>query len=235
MSIRNTTALVSVGIMLASASAFAGGHTGAADTKKPVTTYQSVTIDALPDEGRVSISGLVEDLDGDNEFSLQDSKGESIRVESDRDLMLREGDRVKVIGIMDRGFLSIGSEIDAINITVLQRATASTKQKDDKDYRTTIHYPFDDNVDYDWKGEEYGAIDKLPDSGDVSLTATVENVFLDDQVLIVKDSTGDTIDVHTMGRFDVKKGDTVVVRGRMVDEFAGLGEEIVSARVEMKK
>lgn len=235
MSIRNTTALVSVGLMLASASAFAGGHTGAEGAKKPMTTYQSSTIDALPDEGRVSISGKVEDLDGDNEFSLQDSKGNSIRVESDRDLMLREGDRVKVIGMMDRGFLSIGSEIDAINITVLERATASTEKKSDKDYRTTIHYPFDNNDDYDWKGEEYGAIDKLPDSGYVALSGTVENVFLNDQVLIVKDSTGDTIDVHTAGRFDVKKGDTVVVKGRMVDEFAGLGEEIVSARVELKK
>ena len=120
-----------------------------------------------------------------------------------------------------------------MNITVLDRATATIEKSDEKKYRTSVNYFFDD--DTDWIGQEYGAIDKLSEDGGVSFSGTVKAVYPSEQVVIVRDSKDDTIDVYTIKRLQVKEGGEVVVQGQMVDEFAGLGREIVSARVLASK
>lgn len=131
MSIKTTAVMASVGLLLASTNAMA-------DDK-----YNNVTIDQLPDKGEVTISGSVDDIDGSHEFDLRDGKGKTIEVESDRQLNLREGDRVTVTGMVDNGFLGIGKEIDATHIRVTDRADEKTPHHDKHKYKTRVDYEYD--------------------------------------------------------------------------------------------
>ncbi|MGE0754393.1 MAG: hypothetical protein AB7L92_04460 [Alphaproteobacteria bacterium] len=80
------------------------------------------------------------------------------------------------------------------------------------------------------KNEE-SAIKALPDQGKVTVTGKAESVDPDDRSFTLRDDSGKTIDVHTNDKLAVSEGDSVKVHGLMQDEVAGLGEEIVNAKV----
>lgn len=94
-----------------------------------------------------------------------------------------------------------------------------------RDYNTS-----QDNQE--WHGGEYGAIDKLPEEGNVTLSGTVADTDNEDNSFTLEDSTGETIDVHTEQRVTLNEGDRVRVSGVMEDEALGMGEQIVSASVQ---
>ena len=86
-----------------------------------------------------------------------------------------------------------------------------------------------------FEGQRTGKIDALPDSGQVELKGTVASVDKAENKLVLRDSTGDTIDVHSASNISVREGDTVRVQGDVQSEMAGMGEEIVNAKVKPTK
>lgn len=62
---------------------------------------QMATIDQLPDSGRVTLRGIVQDIDEEDEFTLSDSTG-SIEVELSSTAALQEGQTVTVVGDVAR-------------------------------------------------------------------------------------------------------------------------------------
>ncbi|MFC3053111.1 hypothetical protein [Kordiimonas pumila] len=216
MSIKNTTAIVSLSFLLASTSVFAD------------QTPTNMTIDQLPEKGAVTLTGVVKEVNAeDKEFILQDSKGDTIDVQSTKILSVKKGDTVTIKGNMDDDFMGVGQEIDATDIKIVGMMDSSAlkdKAKKTEDYASA-------KLD----GSEYTAIDALPDEGYVTISGTVEAVNRDDRSFTLRDSAGDTIDVHTQSAIMVDKGQVVKVNGRMDDEVAGMGEQIVSATVKVVK
>ncbi len=74
-------------------------------------------------------------------------------------------------------------------------------------------------------------LDTLKEDTNVVLTGVVAN-RTDDNTIIVKDSRGGTVDVHTQMPLTVNAGDRVRVSGRFESEALGVGKQIVSARVQ---
>jgi uncharacterized protein YdeI (BOF family) len=67
-----------------------------------LNSAQMATVDSLPDSGRVSLRGIVQDMDDNDEFTLTDSTG-SIEVElSSAANELKEGQTVTVVGDVAR-------------------------------------------------------------------------------------------------------------------------------------
>ena len=87
----------------------------------------------------------------------------------------------------------------------------------------------------EWHGGEYGSIDKLPESGQVMIEAEVSSVSDDMKRFVIKDKTGETIDVNSSVAVNVREGDMVKVKGEMRDEFAGMGEEINAYEVSVNR
>ncbi|MCH2546385.1 MAG: hypothetical protein MK052_02080 [Alphaproteobacteria bacterium] len=75
-------------------------------------------------------------------------------------------------------------------------------------------------------------IDSLPEKGAVSLMGTVDRV-VDNDTFILRDTSGDTIDVHTSANYEANVGDMVSVKGDKTAEIAGMGEEIKNASVSV--
>lgn len=94
----------------------------AADDEDQETVFEAV--DALPDEGMVTISGTVGEVDvEDNSFKLHDSSGESIDVHAVMPLDVKAGQKVEVTGMMDdeTDGLGIGEQIVSAKVTVLNQ------------------------------------------------------------------------------------------------------------------
>lgn len=84
----------------------------------------------------------------------------------------------------------------------------------------------------DMKASSEASIDSLPDKGAVSLSGTVDKV-IDGDTFILRDSEGETIDVHTASNVNVNKGDVISVKGDKTAEVAGIGEEINNASITL--
>lgn len=83
-----------------------------------------------------------------------------------------------------------------------------------------------------WQNDDRGAVETLAESGNVSLKGTISSIDKEDKELTLRDSKGNTIDVHSTAALDnLREGDKVSVRGEVRDEMAGMGKEIVNARV----
>lgn len=82
------------------------------------TSAQS-TIRQLPDAGSVIIAGTIDKVKDDKNFVLKDGSGSiDVEVAFDNPPALVEGDRVSVIGNVDKGFFS--KEVDATSISLNQ-------------------------------------------------------------------------------------------------------------------
>ena len=100
--------------------------------------------------------------------------------------------------------------------------------------RTRIDLDLDADVDtVKADATAKSAIDALPQEGPVTISGMVDTVDTDDKTFVLRDASGKTIDVHTSSKVMLQKGQTVKVSGTMSDEALGLGEEIVSARVQV--
>lgn len=89
------------GFERAQAGSTASTTTGTAAAGGTVNAAQMATIDQLPDSGRVTLRGIVQDIDEDDEFTLSDSTG-SIEVELSSAATLQEGQTVTVVGEVGR-------------------------------------------------------------------------------------------------------------------------------------
>lgn len=103
--------LAFTGLLLGSTTALAAGN------------IEASSIEELPDEGNVAISGFVESVDvDDREFTLRDTYGETIEVESNTNLAVNQGDRVTVTGEVENEFLGMGQQIVAANVSIDRKA-----------------------------------------------------------------------------------------------------------------
>jgi uncharacterized protein YdeI (BOF family) len=88
--------------------------------KQNVMDQQQISsIDQLPSEGQVTLSGIISEVDDDAEFTLQDSTGD-IEVElSQRRQGLQIGDQVRVTGKVDSDWWG-AKEIEAATVEMQQ-------------------------------------------------------------------------------------------------------------------
>lgn len=89
------------------------------NTSMSMEGAQSYTINQLPKEGKVKISGTVTDVDNEKEFTLKDSTG-SIDIdleESSEAAALKTGSEVTVIGYVEDGMT--GKDINATKVMVI--------------------------------------------------------------------------------------------------------------------
>ncbi|WP_020399536.1 hypothetical protein [Kordiimonas gwangyangensis] len=216
---KSTTALVTAGFLFAASGAAVAGD-------KVISK-----IAQLPEKGNVMITATVDDVDSNTEFTIRDDSGETIDVESVTKLTIREGDLVKIVGVMDDELAGIGREIDATSVTVVDAADEmATATGDDE---TSLDASLDKAVEFASSETEFDTVDALPDEGMVTISGTVEEVDIEDNSFKLRDRSGESIDVHPTKPLTVKAGQKVKVTGVMDDETAGLGigEQIVSAKV----
>ncbi len=228
MLFKSTTAIVTAGFLFASAGAMAEG-----DRSKE---YSS--IDRLPEEGRVTITGTVDDVAGKTEFTLRDRDGETIDVDLNKRQVLKEGDRVKVVGMMDDDLAGIGQEINAIRVTEVD----GYDRMSGHDTYSDEYAAADTTRDHKTKNDrrvaksDFDTVDSLPDRGPVTISGTVEAVNMDDNSFTLRDSNGDLIDIRATERLTVREGQKVNVSGTMDHVTVGpdIGEQIVSADVTLQ-
>ncbi len=80
-----------------------------------IKNAQTSTIQALPDEGLVKISGTVDSISNEKEFTLKDSTGSiDVDITSEEAAALQEGTHVTVIGYVDKG--ALGKDINATSV-----------------------------------------------------------------------------------------------------------------------
>jgi uncharacterized protein YdeI (BOF family) len=214
---KSTTALVTAGFLFAASGAAVAGD-------KVISK-----IAQLPEKGNVMITATVDDVDSNTEFTIRDDSGETIDVESVTKLTIREGDLVKIVGVMDDELAGIGREIDATSVTVVDAADEMAAAPEDGTLETSL----DKTVEFASSETEFETVDALPDEGMVTISGTVEEVDIEDNSFKLRDRSGESIDVHPTKPLTVKAGQKVKVTGVMDDETAGLGigEQIVSAKV----
>lgn len=85
---------------------------GMSDATKAVpgvstTDAQAYTIGSLPKDGLVKVTGLVTEVDNEQEFTLKDDTGSiAVDVKSSEKAALTEGAKVTVIGLIDSGLMT---------------------------------------------------------------------------------------------------------------------------------
>lgn len=211
------------------------------------TAMAETTIKQLTQTGsNVSISGTVDSVQNANKFTLRDSAGSTIDVNSNAALNVKKGDRVDVSGTLNSELLGLGKQINAasVNTDVSATASAATKgtltnvKESIKDGAHSVKETATNLVDKAQDklapsaGGEVSAIAQLPDSGDVAIRGTVASVTNDKHKFTLRDNAGKTIDINHTQAMNVAAGDTVLVRGRMQDEVAGMGDEIQAYNVQ---
>lgn len=89
-------------------------------------TYTS--IDALPDDGMVSIKGTVSKVSDSDTIILKDVKGDTIDVHTKGKVSVNVGDTVTVSGEMEDEALGMGEQIVNATITTSGHAAATSKE-----------------------------------------------------------------------------------------------------------
>ncbi len=225
MNMKHTTALATILIL-------AGSLPADADmTKASASTDAVLSIKSLPTSGMVSVMGTVEDVDGDRQFTLRDKYGHTIDVQSQSNLKVSTGDKVMVKGQMNNGFLGIGREITIAKVQAAD--TMHAMGTPPAHAAAKGHAKMD--MSGEWKGKEYQHIADLPDAGDVAIRGQVVAMRPGDQVFILRDTSGETVDVHTVSDVSLNRGDMVMVKGRVDNEIMGMGEEIWARTVVVTK
>lgn len=174
------------------------------------------TIRNLPKEGSVTISGIVQDIQSEREFTLKDASGKiDVSIESNQSTVIAKGDDVTVTGKIESSVM--GKYIAASSVDVKKGLSASLS--DAIEGHTSISL---DNA----KKEK---ISNLPDEGLVKITGTVEDVD-DEKNFTVKDSTGEIdVAIESEENAVITKGAAVTVIG-YVDRGL-LSKNILAKRV----
>lgn len=223
MLFKSTTALVTAGFLF-------GASAIAAQTQD-----DAQLIDQLPKEGPVVVVGVVAEIDNKQEFTLRDSAGNTVDIDSSTELDIKQGDRVKVIGNIDDKVMGMGTEIDASSVTKLDASENGLSLSGDAkgEAKGEVRPQINAMVQTSEPSDDAKTINSLPESGMVTVKGTVSSVNEAENRFILTDSNGETIDVHTIAKLEVVAGQEVEVTGRMNAEVAGIGQEIVSARVKV--
>jgi hypothetical protein len=105
----------------------AGTGTGSSSTSAATTGSQSnnltlTNVDELPNNGKVTVKGVVDDVDEkDQTFDLEDDSG-SVKIEATSSLLVKEGDTVTVTGTVDKGLIG-AKKITGATVTINESAS----------------------------------------------------------------------------------------------------------------
>jgi len=176
----------------------------------------SALVQGLPKVGAVTISGTVENIDGDKKFTLKDSSGDTIDVNTNEKVNVKKDSAVTVNGTLDSEILGMGREIK--NATISASGSAGISASQNSDHGTD-------------KKSKTDLVGQLPNTGMVEISGIVSEVNNTDNSFILKDKTGKTIDVNSSENIYVKVGDRVSVHGEIESNALCLGSEIQAERV----
>lgn len=211
-------ACAGVAALMSTAAMAAGVHTNA-------------SIGNLPEEGMVTLSGTVDSVNNDQEFTLRDRTGTiDVDIESGQSLNLKKGDHVTVTGKIDNDIT--GTDINATNIQVM-----GAVQQGLNDAANAVQEGAETAYDKTARAIDSAAgaatIDNLPEEGMVTLSGTVESIN-NDREFTLRDQTGTIdVDIESGQSMTLKKGDQVTVTGKIDDDITGT--DINATRIEVSK
>ena len=161
-----------------------------------------ITINDLPDNGAVTLSGTVKSVENEREFTLSDETGTiGVDLESTQSVVLKKGDRVTVTGQVDKDIT--GTDINASHVEVEKGFVEgmSDAVQSIPGVSTTDAQAFN--------------IDSLPEEGAVKLTGKVSDVD-NEREFTLTDKTGSiNIDVVSPEKAALTEGAHVTVIGVM--------------------
>ena len=155
----------------------------------------ATTINALPDSGNVMLSGTVDSVRNDREFTLRDATGTvDVKLPANQSAVLQQGETVAVSGNIESSWL--GKDINATSVERQSAAMNAEKAQ-------TVQ------------------ISQLPKQGLVKLTGTVDSVG-SGKSFTLKDPTG-KVDVSMQSSENVAlmKGSEVSVIGYVDNSMLG--------------
>jgi len=137
------------------------------------------TIQAMPDSGTVVVSGTVEKISNEREFTLRDNSGTvRVKIDDEESVVLKQGDSVTVSGMVEKPLWGLlGKDINATNVQVY------------KDLPTALSDAVTKVTGLSLSKAEVVQISKLPKKGMVQVTGTVDKIS-DPKNFILKDATG---------------------------------------------
>jgi uncharacterized protein YdeI (BOF family) len=191
------TALLTTSGLLFAGMAFAGG-TGMSTSN-------------LPDKGTVTLSGIVDNVSSNKEFTLRDNSGTiDVMITGNESLVLKNGDKVTVTGKVSNGFLGLtGKSIDATQVAV------------QKDLGSVVSDVVTATTGVSVDAARAASIANLPEEGMVKVSGTVANV-ISPKIFTLKDNTG-VINVNVQSDENVvfSKSSPVTVIGYVDDSMLG--------------
>jgi len=190
-------------LLVSGTTLFFAGTALAADT--------GIAIRNLPDKGAVTVSGTVEQVKNEREFTLRDTSGAvDVKLASDQSAVLKQGDNVTVTGAMETPWWGLaGKDIAASNVRV------------HKDLGTALSDAVTKTTGITMDKAEVVRIGALPAEGEVRITGVVDQVG-NEKNFTVKDATG-KVDVSMRSDESVvlAKGAEVTVVGYVKSGMLG--------------
>ncbi len=174
-------------------------------------------IESLENKEEVTISGIVDSVENEREFTLRDAVGEKIGVDisSNESLALKKGDAITVSGTVDRDIS--GTDINAHTVSVSKPLVKGLKDaiRSVPGISTTDAQAFN--------------ISDLPSEGRVKVTGTVAEVD-NEKEFTLRDKTGTVnVDVVSTQNAVVTKGAEVTVIGSI--DSGAFGKDINATEV----
>ena len=167
------------------------------------------SIKDLPSSGAVTLSGSVNKVKNEREFSLRDASGTvDVNLKSNQSVVLKEGQKVTVNGMVDKGIL--GKSIDATSVQT------------EKSMSENVDESIEKNTNLSMEGATATTVKALPKEGKVKLSGTVTDVD-SEKKFTMKDSTG-SIDVSLKESSEaaaLKEGSEVTVIGYVDSGITG--------------
>ncbi|MGE0754039.1 MAG: NirD/YgiW/YdeI family stress tolerance protein [Alphaproteobacteria bacterium] len=162
----------------------------------------------LPDKSILTVTGTVDSVDNEREFTLRDSTGTiGVDIESNQSVVLKKGDTVTISGSVDKDIT--GTDINATDVYVHKGFTQSVSD-------TLKSIP---GVSTTNASAYY--IKDLPKEGVVKLTGMVADVD-NEKEFTLRDDTGEiNVDVESAANAALAKGAKVTVIGTVDSDLAG--------------
>jgi uncharacterized protein YdeI (BOF family) len=182
-------------------------------------------ISNMKNKSEITISGVVDSVENEREFTLRDKMDKTIDVNitSNESVTFKEGDSIKVSGTVDRGL--IGTDINARSVEV---EIDDELMSNAKDGAREMSGTSDNNAQLS-KSQLNNAqsfnIGQLPDAGTVKVTGQVTNVE-DEKEFTLSDNTGSIkVDIISAENAAITKGAKVTVIGNVEKGMMGKGIE----------
>jgi uncharacterized protein YdeI (BOF family) len=174
----------------------------------------------MKDGASITISGMVDKVNSETEFTLRDSAGTiDIDLPKDQSVVLQKGQSVTVTGVVDKDIN--GTDINATRVDV------------SKTLGKAISDGIEANTDISLKGATTTTVAALPSTGLVKVHGTVESVD-NDKEFTLKDGTGSVnVDVESNQHAALKEGAKVTVIGQVSDGI--LGKDINASDVVVSR